>query len=70
MAQEGHTLEDNEELFIDSFYFILTTITTVGYGDLSGGTTPEYVFSMIAEFVGLSFFSFLMGSINTMLSGT
>jgi hypothetical protein len=39
----------------------------VGYGDHTGSTTYEYVFCMILEFIGLSFFSFLMGSINNML---
>jgi len=45
----------------------LQTLTTVGYGDHTGSTTYEYVFCMILEFIGLSFFSFLMGSINNML---
>ena len=70
VAKNGKDIFDNFDLYIDSFYFILTTITTVGYGDYSGYNSDEYLFSMFVEFVGLSFFSFLMGSINTMLSGT
>jgi len=41
----------------------------VGYGDINGSTTVEYLFSMIVEFVGLSFFSFLTGTISQMFSG-
>lgn len=26
------------EKYLTSFYFTITTITTVGYGDISGGT--------------------------------
>jgi hypothetical protein len=36
----------------------------VGYGDYTGHTSSEYIFSIVLEFIGLIFFSFLMGSIN------
>ena len=50
--------------YIFAFYWIFEVITTVGYGDYSGSTSGEYVFSIALEFLGLTFFSFLMGSIN------
>ena len=43
-------------------------ITTVGYGDFTGTTTEEYIFSIFLEFVGLIFFSFLMGSIRSIFN--
>ena len=36
-------------------------ITTVGYGDINGATSKEYVFAIVVEFCGLSFFSLYMG---------
>ena len=57
------------EIYANAFYFILTTITTVGYGDITGTTTTEYMFSMGVEFIGLTFFSFLTGTISVMFSG-
>lgn len=50
--------------YIFAFYWIFEVITTVGYGDFTGKTSLEYIFSIILEFLGLTFFSFLMGSIN------
>jgi hypothetical protein len=50
--------------YIFAFYWIFEVITTVGYGDYSGATSDEYIFSIALEFLGLTFFSFLMGSIN------
>lgn len=50
--------------YIFAFYWIFEVITTVGYGDYSGATSEEYIFSIVLEFIGLTFFSFLMGSIN------
>jgi hypothetical protein len=58
---------DFKSIYIFSIYFILQTLTTVGYGDHTGSTRAEHIFCMILEFIGLSFFSFLMGSINNML---
>lgn len=57
------------QIYVNAFYFILTTITTVGYGDITGSTTNEYIFSMCVEFIGLTFFSFLTGTISVMFSG-
>lgn len=57
------------QIYANSFYFILTTITTVGYGDINGDTTYELLFSMCVEFIGLTFFSFLTGTISVMFSG-
>ena len=55
-------------IYPNAFYFILTTITTVGYGDISGTTSEEYIFSMFVEFIGLTFFSLLTGTISVMFS--
>jgi hypothetical protein len=48
---------------------MLQTITTVGYGDESVNNTDERLFIMCVEFVGLTFFSFLTGTISVMFSG-
>jgi hypothetical protein len=56
--------------YIFAFYWIFEVITTVGYGDYSGGTNQEYLFSIALEFIGLTFFSFLMGSINSIFNTT
>jgi hypothetical protein len=54
--------------FIFAFYWIFEVITTVGYGDYTGATQGEYIFSILAEFIGLTFFSFFMGTITTIFS--
>ena len=55
-------------IYANAFYFVLTTITTVGYGDITGSTSIEYGFSMIVMFFGLTFFSLLSGTIQSVLS--
>lgn len=53
--------------YITSIYWVVTTLTTVGYGDITGSTSEEYVFTMVVEFIGILFFSIMMGSINKIL---
>ena len=64
----GFDDKPNHTQYIFAFYWIFEVITTVGYGDYSGTTSNEYIFSITLEFLGLTFFSFLMGSINGIFS--
>lgn len=32
------------ELYVTAIYWVVTTLTTVGYGDFKGYTTPEFSF--------------------------
>jgi len=58
---------DRTSQYITAIYWTVTTLATVGYGDIKGYTTQEYVFNMFVEFAAISFFSFVMGSINNVL---
>ena len=58
---------DTDLLYITAIYWVTATLTTVGYGDVKSQITYEYVYTMFTEFVGIGFFSFIMGSINTVL---
>lgn len=46
-------------LYVFIFYWVITVITTTGYGDFSGGTTIEYLASLVIEFGGLLVFGVL-----------
>lgn len=55
---------DSTTKYITSIYWVVTTLTTVGYGDYKGFTSEEYIITMVVEFIGILFFSIMMGSIN------
>ena len=59
--------EVDQDLYIQAIYWVVTTLTTVGYGDFKGYTSVEYSFQMIVEFLGIGVFSYLMGSINDLV---
>lgn len=39
----------NADIYITSLYWVITTLTTVGYGDIKGYTYLEYLFTMGVE---------------------
>lgn len=60
--------DDDYKVYIASMYFVLTTFTTVGFGDINGVTTPERIFCLILMLVGAVAFSFAVSSLSSMLS--
>lgn len=54
-------------LYITSFYYTISTITTVGYGDLHGYNTLERAFDILIMFIGVVSFSFATGSLSSIL---
>jgi Trk-type K+ transport system membrane component len=55
-------------LYVTSFYYTVTTITTVGYGDISANSTVEKVLAIILMIIGASGFSFAAGSLSSLMS--
>ena len=43
-------------------------LTTVGYGDYYGTNSPEWLFSIVLEFCGLTFFALLTGLITPLVT--
>jgi hypothetical protein len=64
----GFREKGNDTLYITAIYWITMTLTTVGYGDVKGNSSDEYLYVMFVQFVGIMFFSFIMGSINSILA--
>jgi len=51
-----------------SCYFTLTTLSTVGYGDLKAWTESERVAAIIIMILGVTFFSYIMGNFSDVVS--
>jgi hypothetical protein len=54
--------------YIRSLYWTITTMTTVGYGDITPARSIEYVLSAIIMLMGASLYAFIIGSIASLLS--
>lgn len=55
-------------LYTAAIYFTITTITTVGYGDISPGTDLEMMFGTVIMCIGVVGFSFATGSLSSLIS--
>ena len=51
-------------IYLTSVYFVIVTITTVGYGDITGDTSPEIIFQIFLLIVGTIAYSFTISYIS------
>jgi voltage-gated potassium channel len=56
------------EIYILSIYFMMTTISTIGYGDIVGTTALQRVYVIILMIFGVIFFTLLSGAIASYLT--
>ena len=54
--------------YLDAYYYAITTLTTVGYGDRTPHTDMEKIFSIISELAGGITFGILAGTLSAMLT--
>ena len=59
---------NNTSLYYVSLYWTITTITTVGYGDISGTNNIERFFCSLMMVIGVVSFSFANGSLASIIS--
>jgi len=64
----GYSDHSYFDLYIISIYWFLTTVTTVGYGDVSAFTTSEKLYNLIIMSFGVIMYSFAIGSLTTIVT--
>ncbi|CAE6964183.1 Kcnh2, partial [Symbiodinium sp. KB8] len=60
--------ESTTSQYISSLYWAMTTVTTVGYGDILPTTDDERIFTMLAMIVGGAFYGYVVGNISVILA--
>lgn len=68
VVRGGYMEATDGEIYVASFYWALTTLTTVGYGDISAETFLERIFAMIIMFTGVLYISFVVSNLTSMMT--
>lgn len=50
-------------VYVNAFYFVTTTATTIGYGDIHGNLLSEKIFIILLECIGILTLSTITGNI-------
>lgn len=56
--------------YLMALYWSMTTLTTVGYGDISPSSERERVYTILAMVIGGGFYGYVVGSISAMVSNS
>jgi len=67
LAKFYSTYKIDREIYMIALYWTVTTITTVGYGDISGTNNAEMIFCCFVMIIGVIGFGFANGTLASIM---
>lgn len=59
---------DISSKYVKSLYWTITTLTTIGYGDITPAGNAQTIYAMAIELIGAGMYGFIIGNIATLIS--
>lgn len=60
---KGMVTLDFSGLYCASFYFIILSFSSIGYGDIVARTETEFAYNIIVQIIGIGVYSYMIGTI-------
>ncbi|MFG1487005.1 cyclic nucleotide-binding domain-containing protein [Halobacteriovorax sp. RZ-2] len=60
-------IQDRATHYITAMYWTVTTLTTIGYGDITPTTNEGRLFTMVIMILGVGVYGFVIGTVNKMV---
>lgn len=67
LTSDGIQEQDFWSVYVTSCYFVITTFSTIGYGDVIGKSNMENSFQLILIMFGISIFGFMIRTFQDMI---
>lgn len=61
---------DHYTNYLKALYWTITTITTIGYGDITPTTNPQTVYAMFVQLTGAGMYGYIIGNLASMLANS
>ena len=71
MSQVNNNRIDLEidSIYVASVYWVITSFSSIGYGDIVGTSDREMGYQMLIEMMGIGVFGYMIGTIQTLFIG-
>lgn len=56
------------ENYITALYWCVTTLTTIGYGDITPKTPPQIIFTMVVQIMGAGMYGYMIGNLASLIA--
>jgi len=56
------------DVYLDALYWCITTLTTVGYGDVTPATAGQAIYAMVVMVLGVGVYGYVIGNVASLLS--
>jgi voltage-gated potassium channel len=58
----------NGETYLEAFYWTVTTLTTIGYGDITPAEPVQFIFVIVIMLIGAAIYGFIIGNIANIIA--